>query len=402
MLVTARLSQAPSWFSESSRQPRKEISFALSVVIPHALEANAIETNVIVRGDALTVLRQLPNDSIDCVVTSPPFWALRDYQVEGQLGLESSPDEYIDRLSEVFDELQRTLKPTGTCWVNLGDTYSTSIKGDSAIASGRRRIRFLRPQASFTPRTMASGVPDKSLCLIPFRFALEMIRRGWICRNVIVWHKPNGLPSSARDRFTVDFEYLFFFTKSSRYWFQPQREPVNESTRRRVAAFHRNQETFDPGRHKHQTGNSRHNPFQILERISRNGLHPLGRNKRCVWRISTQPFKDTHFATFPEKLVESPIRAGCPEFVCTRCAKPRQQQPFKGKSPSSTKSTCIDCGVPFKPGVVLDPFFGAGTTGLVALKLKREFIGIELNADYVTVAKKRLDAAGFQAVRRTI
>jgi DNA modification methylase len=242
---------------------------------------------------------------------------------------------------------------------------------------------------------MASGVLEKSLCLIPFRFALEMIRRGWICRNIIVWHKPNGLPSSARDRFTVDFEYLFFFTKSRRYWFEPQREPLNESTRKRVAAFRRNNESFDPWRHKHQTRNSRHNPFQILERISKNGLHPLGRNKRCVWRIPTQPFKGAHFATFPEKLVETPIRAGCPELVCGRCGRPKRNE-------SSVQEKDCGCGAPLKPGVVLDPFFGAGTTGLVALKLKRDFIGVELNVDYVKLAKKRLGEAGFSDIRSKI
>jgi len=236
--------------------------------------------------------------------------------------------------------------------------------------------------------------------LIPFRFALEMNQRGWICRNVIIWHKPNGLPSSARDRFTVDFEYLFFFTKSSRYWFEQQREPLHESTKRRVIAFRRNQEAFDPRRHKHRPDELRHSPFQVLERISRNGLHPLGRNKRCVWCIPTQPFKGAHFATFPEKLVETPIRAGCPEFTCIQCRSPRpRDSALHSKTRRKPGGISCHCRALLKPGVVLDPFFGTGTTDLAALKLNRQFIGIELNRDYVKLAWRRLRQAGFKNVR---
>lgn len=378
------------------------------------------------------------------MVTSPPFWALRDYQVKGQLGLESSPEEYIARLCGVFDEVWRVLKSTGTCWVNLGDTYASTSPRNQGFNERWHGKRCASDKQGATdrhrPRRPKTSLPEKSLCLIPFRFALEMVRRGWVCRNVILWHKPNGLPCSTRDRFTVDFEYLFFFTKSRRYWFEPQREPLHESTKRRVTAFRRNQEAFDPRRHKHQANDPRNCPFHILERISQNGLHPLGRNKRCVWRISTQPFKGAHFATFPEKLVETPIRAGCPEFICARCGKPRQKifKPsprygrilaenkrqginchdwFPRRVPSFPKGkksgvkphvsaeyteagyTDCGCGATFKPGVVLDPFFGAGTTGLVALKLKREFIGIELNRDYVKLAKKRFVEAGFRNIR---
>jgi DNA modification methylase len=314
--------------------------------------------------------------------------------------------------------VRRALKDTGTCWINLGDTYAsptgTRNQGFNERWNGKKYAYDKQGATDRQrPRRSKTSLPEKSLCLIPFRFALEMIQRGWICRNVIVWQKPNGLPSSARDRFTVDFEYLFFFTKSARYWFELQREPLHESTQRRVAAFRRNQEAFDPERHKHQPGDPRHNPYQILKRISQNGLHPLGRNKRCVWRIPTQLFKGAHFATFPEKLVETPIRAGCPEFLCTRCHKPRERifkpspryaeilaenkrqginrhdwfpsqtttfpdgkksgvKPHATAEYLATDHTDCGCGVPFKPGVVLDPFFGSGTTGLVALKLKRD------------------------------
>jgi site-specific DNA-methyltransferase (adenine-specific) len=196
-------------------------------------------------------------------------------------------------------------------------------------------------------------VPEKSLALIPFRFALEMVNRGWRLRNTIIWHKPNGLPTSAQDRFTVDFEYLFFFTKSKQYFFERQFEPHHPSTKARVRAFRRRNEQFDPRRHKRDVAGRA--PFDILARISRNGLDPRGRNKRCVWTIPGRGFRGAHFATFPEQLVEIPLQAGCPP-----------------------------------DGVVCDPFCGAGTTGLVARRLKRRFVGIELSPDYVQLARERL------------
>lgn len=254
-----------------------------------------------------------------------------------------------------------------------------------------------------------------------------MVNRSWILRNVIVWHKPNCLPSSATDRFTVDFEYVFFFAKSPKYYFRRQFKPHHESTKRRVEQFVRNEEHFDPGRHKYR-GDVNHNPYEVLARISRNGLNPLGRNKRCVWSIPTQAFAEAHFATFPERLCEIPIQAGCPEFVCIRCGKPRKRilrptpkyatllRSNKGTSVYSGKRrkaaihignalqdtprteasyycagyTDCGCNAPFTPGVVLDPFFGAGTTGLVARRLNRHFIGIELNPAYVRMANRRL------------
>lgn len=381
--------------SQSSQRPRDRSSLT-------------IETNVIIQGDAHACLRHLPDASVDCVITSPPFWALRDYHVPGQLGQELTPDRYIDKLCRVFDEAKRVLKETGTCWVNLGDTYATRCKGDSAVANGSRHRRFLHAQATFPSRPVVSGAPRKSLCLIPFLFALGMVQRGWLCRNVIIWQKPNALPSSAGDRFTVDFEYLLFFTKSPRYWFELQYEPLHPSTQRRVARFRQHKEAFDPGRHKHEPG-SNHSPFHILERISRNGLNPLGRQRRCVWRIPTHPFRGAHFATFPEELIETPIKAGCPELVCIQCGWPIGNTPehheeefvrsIQTAPPRSGFRSNCGCRAGSKPGVVLDPFLGSGTTALVALKLKRHFIGIELNPDYVTLATKRLHAAGFRTVR---
>ena len=307
--------------------------------------------NQIICGDAKEVLRQLPNESIDCVVTSPPYWALRDYGIQGQLGLEASFTLYIDKLCGVFDEIKRVLKPSGTCWVNLGDTYGGSGTGAVYTSQSKGETSLLPEDMSFLPKTThLRGKYDKCLLEIPARFAIEMIDRGWVLRNEIIWHKPNVMPSSARDRFTVDFEKIFFFVKSRRYYFAQQfeelcdwkrasRPMVNPESRKKriygdqfVAAI--NPKTAETSR------------ARILER---------GRNKRCVWLISTRPFRGNHFAVYPPELVATPIKAGCP-----------------------------------KGGVVLDPFVGSGTTAFVARQLGRNFIGIDLNAEYVKIAQERL------------
>jgi len=204
----------------------------------------------------LVVLKTMPANSVDCVVTSPPYWQLRDYGVEGQLGLETTFEEYIQKLCGVFDEVKRVLKPTGTCWVNMGDTYASSGMHNCNFNlrwHGKKYKRDKQAMADETrPARLKMTIPQKSLVLIPFRFAVEMVNRAWILRNVIVWHKPNCMPCSARDRFTIDFEYLFLFSKSQRYFFARQFEPHHESTKERVETFIRNRETFDPSRHKHE------------------------------------------------------------------------------------------------------------------------------------------------------
>jgi DNA modification methylase len=379
-------------------------------------EARATNTKIY-EGDALNVLRsRIATDSIDCVVTSPPYWQLRDYMVHGQLGLEPTPEEYIQNLCAVFDEVWRVLKPAGTCWVNLGDTYASSGMCNNGFNERWHGKKFADNKQGATdqqrPRRPKADVPRKSLCLVPFRFAVEMVKRGWVVRNVIIWHKPNCMPSSATDRFTIDFEYLFLFVKSSNYCFESQYEPHADCTKLRLARFRHNQETFDPKRHKQAFGHP--SPFEILQRICENGLRPEGRNRRCVWRIATQPFQGAHFATFPEKLVEIPIEAGCPRFVCAGCGKRQrnmQRITTNGRlstkqhtrNPRSTRQRLSEYRIPTacnhlecacdgsaQPGVVLDPFCGSGTTGLVAQKLCRRFIGIELNRTYVKMAHQRL------------
>jgi DNA modification methylase len=268
-----------------------------------------LTTTKIATGDALTVLRLMPSESVQCCITSPPYWLLRDYGVEGQIGLEPAPDDYIQRLCEVFDEVKRVLQDDGTCWVVMGDTYFGSGKGAGCDRPMLENFRFRR-------KPKERGGTPKCLAQIPSRFGIEMCRRGWILRNRIIWLKSNSLPSKAKDRFTVNFDEIFFFTKNGQYYFEQQFEPYKPSRGNKKA------------------------------------------NMRSVWKIPVARRKKGHFAVYPEALIETPIKAGCPEG-----------------------------------GIVLDPFCGSGTTGIVCERLGRSFLGIELNPEYVEIAKKRIRAA---------
>ena len=300
-----------------------------------------MKTNIILHGDCLRKLRELPEESIDMCMTSPPYWALRDYGVKGQLGLESDFDTYVKKLCDVFEEVKRVLKKQGTCWVNLGDTYYTKSGNGFLNDQINPNSRIEQTGINRANKLRGKGLLEsKNLTLVPLRFAIEMQKRGWIIRNVIIWHKPNVMPSSVKDRFTVDFEYVFFFSKNKKYYFETQREP------HKTLSIKRTKHSWNG----HREPNSAYSGMNI-----KNMCHPKGRNKRTVWKITTKPFRAAHFAVYPPELCEIPIKAGCP-----------------------------------KTGIVLDPFFGAGTTGLVALKQNKKFIGIELNPEYIKIAKKRL------------
>jgi DNA modification methylase len=312
---------------------------------------NLIEkfVNKIVCGDSLKVLKTIPNESINCVVTSPPYWALRDYGVEGQIGLESSIEKYLDKLILIFDEVKRVLKPSGSCWVNFGDTYANKTKGGHRNKPQGNMYDALTKRATFPKHKTELFIPPKSLCLIPTRFAVRMIDRGWILRNEIIWHKPNAMPSSVRDRFPVDFEKVFFFVKERNYYFDQQYEPLKnpQELRRKFS------NPFET--HKYLKSDKR--SFDNLEKIKNRQKEILkkGRKKRCVWMIGTGISHGNHFAVYPLRLIETPILAGCPEN-----------------------------------GIVLDPFIGSGTTAVVAKKLSRKFIGIDLKPAYVKLAKTRI------------
>jgi len=290
--------------------------------------------NQVVCADALAGLRCLPDECVQVCITSPPYWGLRDYEHEGQLGLEPDFKNYIRKLCDIFDEVKRVLKKNGTCWVNLGDTYAGSGKGVSGKNSKERFNFKKKPKEE-------NELPNKCLCQIPNRFAIEMCERGWILRNEIIWKKPNAMPSSVMDRFTVNFEKVFFFVKSKNYYFNQQLEEY-------VSPLNR----WGGNLVKRLKGSDK---YGMKQRIREYRPNERGRNMRCVWKMNTTSFNGSHFAVFPEGLPERCIKAG----------------------------SC-------KGDAVLDPFFGSGTTGLVAKKGGRKFIGIELNPEYVTLAEKRL------------
>lgn len=304
-----------------------------------------MEVNKIIEGNALQMLKTLPDKSIDCCITSPPYWGLRDYGHDEQLGNEKTFKEFIDNLCNIFDEIKRVLKDEGTCFVNLGDTYAGS-GGWSEFKETWGATKQLKNKSSniVYSKIRKESVPNKCLNLIPERFAIEMIDRGWILRNQIIWHKPNQMPNSVADRFTVDFEKIFFFVKKGKYYFEQQLDPYTEPLDRWAGQMIR-------GDYKTKT-----DQFSIQERNGRNMRpNPEGKNMRTVWSINTDPTSEAHFATYPQRLVERMIKAGCP----------------------------IN-------GIVIDPFFGSGTTGIYARKVERNFVGIELNPEYVEIAKKRL------------
>jgi site-specific DNA-methyltransferase (adenine-specific) len=294
-----------------------------------------MEVNKIYQGDSLKVLKDFPEESIDMCMTSPPYFNQRDYGVKGQLGLEKTPEEYINNLCNIFDEVRRVIKKTGTCWVNIGDCYG-GYQGKNNGYPDRKNEKADIPQIK-RDKSMA-----KSLMCIPELFLIEMIKRGWLIRNKIVWWKPNVMPSSAKDRFTIDYEMLYFFVKSKKYYFEQQLEPLVDSSLK--------DKRLDKGRQEHK-GKSASKIYATNATV----IKSEGRNKRTVWRITTKPSKEGHYAMYPEKLCETPIKAGC-----------------------------------IVGGAVLDPFFGSGTTGLTALKLGRNFIGIELNSSYIKIAEARI------------
>jgi DNA modification methylase len=336
--------------------------------------ADVMHINHIYQGDALTVLRSFPPECIDMVMTSPPYWALRDYDIEGQLGLEPTCEEYLLKLCAVFDEVKRVLKKTGSCWVNIGDTYSATRWSDSGGTSFMNTGKNAQKNQVFQKHP---SLPDKCLTLIPFRFAIEMINRGWILRNTLIWHKPNAMPESVLDRFTEDFEYLFFFVKSQQYYFAQQFEPLAAATLPRfMRGVSDNNKYADADNGKiagaGELSNPRPNRKHIHNAYGTGGqgfvghsgyckangeplFHLQGRNKRAVWQIATTSYSGAHFAVYPEELCQTPIKAGCPQR-----------------------------------GIVCDPFLGAGTTALVAKRLGRSYIGIDLNPDYVRLAQQRL------------
>lgn len=305
-------------------------------------------------GDCLDILPTLEAGSVHCCVTSPPYWGLRDYGTPGQLGLERSPDEYVAKLVQVFREVRRVLRDDGTLWLNLGDSYASGKGscfnpggGESSYKDYRKECGVIPLQRLNKSEVIAAGMKPKDLVGIPWMVAFALRADGWYLRSDVIWSKPNPMPESVRDRPTKAHEYLFLLAKSERYYYdykaikEPQKTPSGDKSHHSFGTKGGKVE-FTPGKTRKESG----------KKWANNGD---GRRRRTVWTIPTRPYKGAHFAVFPSALVEPCIKAGCPIG-----------------------------------GTVLDPFTGSGTTGAVALELDRNFIGIEMNPNYLELINERI------------
>lgn len=276
-----------------------------------------MKLNYIYQGNCLEVLKTFEDNCINCCITSPPYYGLRDYGVDGQIGNEDTPEDYVNNLVEIFDEVKRVLREDGALWLNLGDGWANKRIGE---------------------------IKQKDLIGIPWMVAFALRESGWYLRQDIIWSKGNPMPESVKDRCTKSHEYIFLLSKNRKYYYNYQaiKEPaVTKPTLR------------DKNKEGYQADYAKGDRFSKGERIyGADGM----RNKRDVWNVNTKPCKEAHFATYPDTLIEPCVLAGCPEG-----------------------------------GIVLDPFMGAGTTGMVARKHGRDYIGIELNAEYIDIANKRIE-----------
>lgn len=332
--------------------------------------------NQILQGDATAMLSTLPAAFVDCVVTSPPYFRLRDYGVNGQLGLEPHVDDWITDLRQVLVECARVLVPTGTLWLNLGDAYSTHTR---------------------------EGAPRKSLLLGPERLALALLADGWILRNKIVWAKTNTIPSSVTDRLSTKHELIYLLTRSPRYYFDLDTIRVPHTSR----PPKRRPDTRLPGQRKQSRpawlgpNSDGDGGLAAMHRAGITG-HPLGKNPGDVWSMSVSQYRGAHFATYPEHLARRMLLAGCPAQRCTACRAPWIQalkREGRGASRESLAPTC-NCDAEPEPGLVLDPFIGSGTTAIAAAKLDCDWLGIELNADYIDLAYERIASADNKTINR--
>lgn len=335
-----------------------------------------MELNTILNGDSLEMLRTLPEQSVNMCVTSPPYYGLRDYGEDGQIGLEETPEKYVERLVDVFREVRRVLKNDGTLWLNLGDSYCSTAPGTMSdplrqegilngvtnkAAESRRQFRPYTPQ----------GMKPKDLMGIPWMIAFALRSDGWYLRQDIIWHKPNPMPESVKDRCTKAHEYVFLLSKSAKYYYNHEaiKEDATTNENRPDGVVRNRIYEYDSKRNNNPEAYLG-NPDQSFRGQKTKGKVPINgmpqrhgediptsrkRNKRSIWTVNTKPYSEAHFAVFPDDLIKPCVLAGSK-----------------------------------KGGVVLDPFFGSGTTGEVAIRAGRKFIGVELNPEYVEMATKRL------------
>jgi len=455
---------------------------------PPALDRGDLPLNEVICGDCIEVMNQLPENSIHMVMFSPGYWGLRDYGMDGQIGMEDDYRNYIQKLVKVGRAIKQVLRPDGSWYLNLGDTYAGS-QGRKGEAKAKESWEW---QDGQTPQSQIENIPPKCKMLMPHRIALALIDDGWICRNDIVWHKPNPMPSSVKDRLNTTYEFVFHFVQQGDYWYdldairephksesverdkyayntamgaraQVPNEKRDKPDQKKIARFLKpkvrgHEELLDKvfGKHKwrhwirtDESGATLPSPddWKLLKEVIEFGDgfdeemletrmvpvtdegHPKGKNPGDFWQITTQPFPDAHFAVYPEELCLKPIKSSCPPKVCARCGKPYMRITEKkttfhsgsgkagnppsgkyGKNWAQAKSGSYDirmgprtsikfkgwqktCGCETdetKPGIVLDPMAGSGTTGLAAKKLGRDFVLIELNPDYVEMAEERI------------
>lgn len=312
------------------------------------MKSEVIGTTTIYTGDCIESMKTMPDQSVNMCVTSPPYYGLRDYGVDGQIGLESDLDEYISKMVVVFQEVRRVLRDDGTVWLNIGDSYNSN-PGQRGIDDTVGSKQESNPGSRSAPSRYVNGYKPKDILGVPWRVAFALQADGWYLRQDIIWHKPNPMPESVRDRCTKSHEYIFLLSKSSkyRYDYEAIKEPAkNWGTRNRLHSSYVGHEVYLGGAQTITTG------------VHENNYEETGRNKRSVWSVATKPFKEAHFATFPIELIEPCILAGCPE-----------------------------------KGVVLDPFGGSGTTAVAAHMHNRKSVLCELNPEYIDIARERIENA---------
>ncbi len=327
---------------------------------------------MIYNGDCREVLKIIESKTINCCVTSPPYYGLRDYRVDNQIGLEETPEQYIKQLADVFDEIRRVLRDDGTLWLNIGDSYAGSGKGSAHYPDNAMNYKQGTNAGSLTTKNTrpyrSEDIKPKDMIGIPWMLAFELRRRGWYLRQDIIWAKPNPMPESVRDRCTKSHEYIFLLSKSEHYYFDAEAiaEPVADSAIKRLdqdidhqngsiayGKTNGNMKAVPP-----RFGGKKYteHPEIFFRTKSGHMYEPKPkRNKRDVWTVSTKPYKGAHFATFPEDLIEPCVLAGCPP-----------------------------------EGKVIDPFAGIQTTGVVCKRYGREFVGIEINREYCNLGIERM------------
>ena len=364
----------------------------------------------ILQGNCIETLQKLDDESINTCITSPPYWGLRNYNgEEKQLGMEDTPEEFVDNLVKVFREVKRVLRDDGTVWLNLGDSYSSGGRTTTTNQSlrGDKDYGVTRPKPS-------KGIKPKDLIGIPWRVALALQQDGWYLRQDIIWHKPNPMPESVKDRCTKAHEYIFLLSKNVKYYFD--NEAIKEDSK-----YHGKDKKSDKGNIRYEGKRTSNKDTKAQQSFVT--INPK-KNKRSVWTITTKPFKGAHFATFPKDLIEPCVLAGCPEKICVGCGKPYERVMQKPKQLEvdrnkrsglddrkvggvldkyNRENPPIDLGVQkqcncetneTKAGTVLDPFGGSGTTGIVAVNNNRHAVLCELNQEYIDLAKDRINQEG--------